>query len=404
MVSIAAKSKRLLKRDSWLFLVVRAIYTFFRKIYEGGFSLVFRIFPIQKNKIIINNHHGKGYGDNAKYIVEKLLKSNVNLDIVWVLKNLTIDEAGLPQSIRTVKLGSLRYIYEMTTAKIWLENNRIYQHLFKRKEQYYIQTWHGGLGLKKIEGDAPYGMNKRNISFAKRDSSMADLFISNSKHLSDIYRRAFWYKGEILESGFPKNDILFTDKNYYKIKIRKFYGLDEDIKILLYAPTFRENSKLDAYDIDFGKLYGALNISDTEKWTIMVKLHPNLSHSQFNKSFPNSVVNVTSFPDMQELVMGIDILVTDYSSCMFDSAMAKIPTFLYASDIDSYVDERGFYFNMDDLPFTVSQDTEELLNEILNFEHKNYIDGLNDFYMKVGLFDNGDAAQIVSKRIKSMLI
>src|SRR5690554_7320480 len=143
MVSIAAKSKRLLKRDSWLFLVVRAIYTFFRKIYEGGFSLVFRIFPIQKNKIIINNHNGKGYGDNAKYIVEKLLKSNVNLDIVWVLKNLTIDEAGLPQSIRTVKLGSLRYIYEMTTAKIWLENNRIYQHLFKRKEQYYIQTWHG---------------------------------------------------------------------------------------------------------------------------------------------------------------------------------------------------------------------------------------------------------------------
>src|SRR5690554_558845 len=404
MVSIAAKSKRLLKRDSWLFLVVRAIYTFFRKIYEGGFSLVFRIFPIQKNKIIINNHHGKDYGDNAKYIVEKLLKSNVNLDIVWVLRNLTIDEAGLPQSIRTVKLGSLRYIYEMTTAKIWLENNRIYQHLFKRKEQYYIQTWHGGLGLKKIEGDAPYGMNKRNISFAKRDSSMADLFISNSKHLSDIYRRAFWYKGEILESGFPKNDILFTDKNHYKIKIRKFYGLDEDIKILLYAPTFRENSKLDAYDIDFGKLYGALNISDTEKWTIMVKLHPNLSHSQFNKSFPNSVVNVTSFPDMQELVMGIDILVTDYSSCMFDSAMANIPTFLYASDIEDYVDERGFYFNMDDLPFTVSQDTEELLNKILNFEHKNYIDGLNDFYMKVGLFDNGDAAQIVSKRIKSMLI
>jgi len=404
MVSIAAKSKRLLNRDSWLFLVVRAIYTFFRKIYEGGFSLVFRIFPIQKNKIIINNHHGKGYGDNAKYIVEELLKHNLDLDIVWILKNLTKEEAGLPQSIRTVKFRSLRHIYEMTTAKIWLENNRIYQHLFKRTGQYYIQTWHGGLGLKKIEGDAPYGMNKRNISFAKRDSSMADLFISNSKHLSDIYRRAFWYEGEILESGFPKNDILFTDKNHYKIKIRKFYGLDEDIKILLYAPTFRENSKLDAYDIDFGKLYGALNISDTEKWTIMVKLHPNLSHSQFNKSFPNSVVNVTSFPDMQELVMGIDILVTDYSSCMFDSAMANIPTFLYASDIEDYVDERGFYFNMDDLPFTVSQDTEELLNKILNFEHKNYIDGLNDFYMKVGLFDNGDAAQIVSKRIKSMLI
>lgn len=403
-MSIAAKVKEILRRDSWMFLASRAIYTFIRKTYEGGLSLLFCIFPIQKNKIIINNLYGKGYGDNSKYIVEELLENSEDLDIVWLLQGLTREEAGLPNKVRSVKLNSIKSIYEMATAKIWLESNRLGKHLFKRKKQFYIQTWHGGLGLKKIEGDAPYGMNKRNISFAKRDSSMADLFISNSKHLSDIYRRAFWYEGEILESGFPKNDILFTDKNHYKIKIRRFYGLDEDIKILLYAPTFRESGKLDAYDIDFGNLYGALNKSDTEKWVIMVKLHPSLSGSPFNRFFPSNVINVTSFPDMQELVMGIDILVTDYSSCMFDSAMAEIPTFLYASDINNYIDERGFYFNMDDLPFSVSQDTEELLNEILNFEHKNYIDSLNNFYMKVGLFDNGDAAKTVSKRIKSMLI
>src|SRR5699024_12302486 len=99
MVSIAAKSKRLLNRDSWIFLVVRAIYTFFRKIYEGGFSLVFRIFPIQKNKIIINNHHVKGYDNNEKYIVEELLKNNLDLDIVWIFNSLTKEEDSLPQAI-----------------------------------------------------------------------------------------------------------------------------------------------------------------------------------------------------------------------------------------------------------------------------------------------------------------
>src|SRR5699024_357688 len=114
------------------------------------FSIAFRIFPVQKNKIIINNHHGKGYGDNAKYIVEILLKNNRDLDIVWVLKDLTKEMAGLPQSIRTVRFRSLRHIYEMTTANIWLDNNRVCQYLFKRAGQYYIQTWHGGLGLKKI--------------------------------------------------------------------------------------------------------------------------------------------------------------------------------------------------------------------------------------------------------------
>src|SRR5699024_7313234 len=119
------RGKQLLHRGSWSFLVIRAIYTFFRKIYEGGFSIAFRIFPVQKNKIIINNHHGKGYGDNAKYIVEILLKNNRDLDIVWVLKDLTKEMAGLPQSIRTVRFRSLRHIYEMTTANIWLDNNRV---------------------------------------------------------------------------------------------------------------------------------------------------------------------------------------------------------------------------------------------------------------------------------------
>ena len=402
-MSIAAKGKQFLHRDSWLFFAVRAIYTFFRKIYEGGFSLAFRMFPVQKNKMIINNHHGKGYGDNAKYIVEELLKYNLDLDIVWILKNLTKEEAGLPQSIRTVKFRSLRHIYEMTTAKIWLENNRIYQHLFKRTGQYYIQTWHGGLGLKKIEGDAPYGMIARNIKFSKRDSSMTDLFISNSMFLTDIYRRAFGYDGEILESGFPKNDVLFTDKKRYREKVRKLYGLNETDKVLLYAPTFRDDGRVESYDIDFSLLSNKLNDELGQKWIYIAKLHPNIDSSKFYDIFPKKVINASNFPDMQELVLSIDVLVTDYSSCMFDSAMAEIPTFLYASDIESYVDERGFYFKMNELPFTISKTTNELIANILSHDHKKYIDELNGFYQRVKPYDKGNASQIVARKIEKLL-
>src|SRR5699024_4212608 len=187
--------------------------------------------------------------------------------------------AGLPQSIRTVRFRSLRHIYEMTTANIWLDNNRVCQYLFKRAGQYYIQTWHGGLGLKKIEGDAPYGVNARHIKFSKRDSKMTDLYISNSKHLSDIYKRAFWFDGDILESGYPKNDILFEGKDTYQDKVRNKFGVHKKEKILLYAPTFRENGAIDAYDIDFNLLHDALNKID--KWTIFIRLHPNVELTNF---------------------------------------------------------------------------------------------------------------------------
>ncbi len=288
---------------------------------------------------------GSTYGDNAKYIVEELLKLSNSYEIVWLLKNKTKEEADLPEQIRVVKFGSIRNIYEMTTAKLWIENNRVSQYLFKRKGQFYIQTWHGGLGLKKIEGDAPYGTAKINISHAKRDSSITDLYISNSKHLSDIYRRAFWYSGEILEVGYPKNDIFYSENDKFREKLRDFYKIPPQSKIILYAPTFRDSNSLDSYNIDFNALKNALR-NKNEDLNIMVRLHPRIHVSNFHDIFGSDIINASGFPDMQELILGIDSLVTDYSSCMFDAALAGIPTFIYASDISSYMDERGFYFKL----------------------------------------------------------
>ncbi len=105
---------------------------------------------------------------------------------------------------------------------------------------------------------------------------------------------------------------------------------------------------------------------------------------------------------MQELVLGIDTLVTDYSACMFDSAIAEIPTFIYASDIDSYMDERGFYFSLYELPFDVAVDTESLIKNITNFAPSEYLIRLEQFYKKVGLYDKGNASKIIAKRIETI--
>lgn len=404
-MSLVKKGKKFLNKDSFSFIVIRSAYTFSRITYQGTLSIAFRVFPIKSNKIVINNHHGQGYGDNAKYIVEELLNSNIDYDIVWLLKNKNKNkkEAHLPNRVRTVKFGSIKSIYEMTTAKLWIENNRIHQYLFKRKGQFYLQTWHGGLGLKKIEGDAPYGMNKRNIKFLKRDSKMTDLYISNSKHLSDIYKRAFWYDGEVLEAGYPKNDVLFKDKQIFRYNVREYFNLLNEHKILLYAPTFRESGKLSAYNIDFKVLQAALDKQDN-KWKVIVRLHPSVDDCDFQAVFGEGVINGTHFPDMQELVLGVDILVTDYSSCMFDSAIAEIPTFIYASDIASYIDERGFYFSLDELPFSVSENTIELIDNISIHNSAQYQKKLKKFYRKVGLYDQGNASKVIAGRINKVLV
>lgn len=402
-MKLVKQAKGLLKKNALVYVVLDSTALFIKDMLDLVLSVLFSAFPINNNKIVINNYRGKGYGDNAKYIVEEILKLNKDYEIVWLLKDSTLSNHGIPKPIKIVSYKRWKAVYEFMTAKVWIDNSRLDFYLLKRNQQFYIQTWHGGLGLKKIEGDAAYGLKKRYITEAKRDSKKIDLMISNSKHLSDIYRRAFWYEGKILEAGYPKNDILFTDNAKYKDKVRHQLGLSKDIKILLYAPTFREGHSTNAYDIDFASLLASINAQEGDNWLAVARLHPNISNEIFSQTFPSYVINASEIADMQELVLGVDALVTDYSSCMFDSALAKIPTFIYASDIASYIDARGFYFSIDDLPFSVSKNTTELTNNILSFDKGEFLATTEDFYRKVGSYDQGDASKKVLAVIESII-
>ena len=300
---------------------------------------IFRIFPIKKNKVCFINFSGKGYGDNPKYITEEILKENEDIEIVWFVKNIEKVKKEFPSRVRLVKIFSLRYLYELATAKVWVNNSRFDQFVIKRKGQYYIQTWHGGLALKKIEYDAADKMSEYYHKVMKNDNNLMDVMISNSKFCTEVYRRAFRFKGDIKEYGTPRNDFLLQKHDDTITKIRNFFDIKEDNKILLYAPTFRDKYLKNPYDIDFERVKKELEDKTKQKWKIIVKLHPRIENPEDLIKFNDDIINATKYPDVQELIYSCDLLITDYSSTMFESLIANKSVILYANDIENYIND-----------------------------------------------------------------
>lgn len=391
--------KESLNSDAYLYMLGKKIWHLSILATYKTFHV---LFPIKKNKVVIASYKGKGYGDNAKYIVNEILQKDVACEIVWMVSDIHGEKNSFPSDVRLAEYNSVASIYELSTAGVWIDNCRKPPYVLKRNGQIYIQTWHGGVALKKIEGDAADKLPEEYIKNARIDTKNIDIMVSNSKFISDVYRRAFWYSGEVIETGYPRSDILFEDRLKYKKRLRKRYGLDDGVKVLLYAPTFRDSLDVSSYKVDCNRIVRAAESRFGGDWVFAVRLHPNVSSLPVENILPNSL-NVSNHPDMQELLVGVDVLVTDYSSCMFDSAIAKIPTFIYASDIEDYATERGFYFTFDELPFSVSTSGSELAMSIMEYDEQQYLENLERFYSKVGLCDDGKASERVVDVIEKLI-
>ena len=372
------------------------IWKVLKKIYRISCVKFFNIFPIKNNKIVFSNFSGKGYGDNSKYILEEINKRKLKCDLVWVLKDKK-DKEALPLNVRYVKYNSIKYFYDMCTAKVWVDNHRKIIDFNKRKEQYYIQTWHGGIAFKKIEKDAEDSLDQNYIKQAKHDSQMIDLMVSNSTFCTKMFKKAFWYNGEILECGSPRNDILINNEIYKSKNIKDKLKISNDIKIILYAPTFRKDEGIKYYNINFEKLVKELNEKYNKEWIVLLRLHPNIAHKskELCEKASNNIIDVSNYGDMYELMLISDILITDYSSVMFEFSFASKPVFLYANDLDEYIKDRGFYFDYNDLPYTIANNNEELINNITNFDNDIYQIKLKEFFDKIGLKETGKASKEV---------
>lgn len=355
---------------------------------------VFRLFRIKPNKIVISSYLGRGYGDNPKYIVEELLKRNDRLDIVWLTKDM---KNLFPAGVRGVNYRSIRAIFEMCTAKIWIDNRRKPPYVRKRKGQCYIMTWHGYMAIKKVEKDAESSLQKRYLEMAKNDSKMIDFFVSGSEWETKVIKESFWYDGEILECGYPRSDILLNDNRAAKEKIRNRYHLGLDDRIVLYAPTFRQaadEESLGVYKLDWDSVLKALHLKFGGTWTGMIRLHPNVASLTDKLELPDGVINVTNYDDMQELIASSDCVITDYSSSIMDAGVARKIGLIFALDYADYQKDRDVYFDIKrDLPFPFAESNVQLIENINRIDYTKYLENLNTFLNdKYGIFDNGHAS------------
>lgn len=388
----------------------RSIKRFLRKsikpyklFVQSIYFYICRLFPLQ-DKVIATTFKGMKYGDNPQYILEELRKINGKLDFIWLKQRGYNYE--VPSWIRIVPYElKFKTIYEISTAKVIIDSHRFKSSIRKRKGQLFIETWHGGVAIKKLETDVPkFCVDKTLISEIKTSNKLVDVYISQSDLLSSIYRRAFKYEGPIFKCGYPKNDILFTDRNEKRKDIRRTYGLEENEQIMLYAPSFRdsfyETIDVSFYNVDFDKLHESLCYRFGGKWTIMVRWHPLFaSHIAHEMNIPDYVIDATSYPDMQELMMASDALLSDYSSCLFDAALIDIPCFIFATDFEAYKADRGVYFELDELPFPHSCDNEGLAKIVASFDEKEYKENVTRFFDQIGLVETGHAGKDIAERI-----
>ena len=366
------------------------------------FKIMYRtamLFPVQK-KVFFSSFSGKRYGDSPKYISEKLHELYPDVQIVW--QRHFKYQFDVPDYVKLVKSPGWSSFYEQATSKIWVDSHLKRHWMPKRKNQYLLETWHGGLGFKKIQmdvsaSDAALDDDKKS---ALHTAAIADVFLSNSDWISDIYQSGFQYKGEILKCGFPKNDVFFREQPETVRKIKRVFNIPEEKAVILYAPTFRDDKQSKAYDIDFQALITAFRESFHKDCVVLVRMHPLMIKEAENfYSYDASVINATGYSDSQEILLASDALITDYSSIVFDFMLMRRPAFLFVPDLKEYEQERGFYQPMSYYPFSYALDNQELCRNIRSFENEAYQKKTDAFILKVGLHESGCAAETAVKKI-----
>lgn len=365
--------------------------------------------PVSPNKIIFQTFQGD-YTCNPKYITEELVKRNPDIDIVWSLRKASLLKSeNLPSHVRVVEQFSYEYFREIASAKIWVVNSVEFlkKKIIKKPEQVLIETWHGSLGIKRFSKDVNSG--KAWVKAAERCGKWTNYCISNSEFEDNVYKETFWPNSEILQYGHPRNDILLT-KDPYRIqmlreKLYDLYEIPPENKLVLYAPTFRDDHQFDCYNIDSIQLLEALKEKFGGEWTFLTRYHPTVRKwaKKRAKGRSESEIDVTTYNDIQELMAVADIAITDYSSWIYDFVLTGRPGFIFATDIKKYNSERGFYYPLESTPFPIAVNNRGLLENIEAFDMEKYTKKVQEFLNDKGCIEDGRASERVVDKILAIL-
>ncbi len=371
-------------------LIKKYIQQFLRIILRVMF-----VFPIKKHRILFSAFDGRSYSDSPKCISQYLAGQRKKIEIVWALnsvKDINNDNFTM------IRYHSLKWIYYIITSAVIITNSNTFAFIPKRKGQFLINTWHGGGAYKKVGY-----LNNSTDSFGKWTTDTmnndVNLFISSSKIFTDLtIRESFHYKGMVCECGLPRNDCLLNQEVFMKLREKVRRNLNLQGITFLYAPTFRGG-------IDEKKAHCILPVD-----IVLKEIHARygkeavllIRSHYYNDSFNGQmggVIDVSKYPDMQELICASDVLVTDYSSCMWDYALTTRPILLYTPDLSTYIEGRGLYTDPNTWPGRVCVNETELLKEIAHIDYDYYKNKCFEYLELCNSYENGNATQIVGELV-----
>lgn len=359
---------------------------------------IFWVFPVHKDRLFFINDHSFSFSDNLKYLALYFTEKDREKYEIYFSLN---DFSGIDNSvIHPVKHHSIKHFYYALTSSVLFTNMGGISYLPIRKKQLVINTWHGGgpykvTGIDAING---YWYDKEQRYNAKK----TDYILSSCRVFTEVEAKGMYYPLEkCINSGLPRNDILFDSAKVEELrkKVHRYYKLSDKTKIILYAPTFRGNFEdysgviaNDLLEIDYRLVIEEITKKYGGDWVFAVRLHPKLKEAKFNT---NDLINMSSYADAQELMAAIDILITDYSSVMWDFSLREEPCMIFATDINDYEIKRGFYIPPEEWPFPIATTNDELKKNIESFDLDDYRKKVNIHHEAVGSFEKGNACSIV---------
>ena len=371
-------------------------------IYKTLFKLTGIFLPKKNTYIVFESFLGKQFSDNPRAIYEHIKKNHPEYKLYWSVDKNYITNFDATE-INIIKRLSLKWMYIMNRSTYWVSNSRLPGWIPKPRNTIYLQTWHG-TPLKKLGLDIEQvhmfsSDTKRYKCEFVNEAQKWDFLISPNQYSTKIFKQAFNFKNEIIETGYPRNDYLvLNNQEEYINSLKKKMNIPIGKRVILYAPTWRDNQfKSDGkytFNLPFNmeKIYQEL----AKDHILIVRLHYLVSNTlELPVYAENFVYDFSDYEDIRDLYLISDLLVTDYSSVFFDYSILKRPILFYAYDLEDYRDKlRGFYFDFENnAPGPILKNTDELIYEIKSLD--NSLNNNYNFLNKFHELEDGQATKRV---------